>query len=271
MRTSSFHRASGHRHPAIGRRGVAACLGVVAAYLLARSAGGAETVEPVDRGGVALVPVTAGVFRDSLIQGLEFDLVNTNDRPVICDVRMVLQRAEPGSGTLREAGRTEREHVALPARSRQGFRVAEPLTYGDCRVDYAVKVDGAALAEGRLEFHSVGPYRLEVRPWYLLADAVQATVVVLRPDAGQAHFRFKLLDARGRRVLYQTDEYERRVEDSPYVKPGGGRVTAETLVRIGGRRPGRYVIEVDVLASGSNSAVALAQLRAPVDLGGSRL
>jgi len=97
-------------------------------------------------------------FQSGLVQGLELDLVNESDKPVVCDVRLVLFRDD------KEVRRTERQQVQIPAHARHGFRVAESLAYGRCRVEYEVRVNGSVFASDRSEFQAAGPYRLRLRP-----------------------------------------------------------------------------------------------------------
>jgi hypothetical protein len=218
-----------------------ACLG-----LLFSHPSFASDLAPITKDGVTLRFIEAGTFRGSLAQGMEVDVVNPNDRPVTCDVELVLQRDG------QEVKRTSQRNVALPAHARVGFRVAEPLTYGSCKIAYEVKVNGTLFADDSFEFQGTGPYRLSIRPWFLTRDAIQVKVELLSPSEKHERFRFKLLDGRGRRVLYQTEDCHRVTEQGAEDSLTRPKTTVEAFVSFKNQRPAHYIIEVEVLGGDGN-------------------
>lgn len=198
------------------------------------------SAEPLVKGGVALHIIESGQFRAGLAQGLEIDLVNGGDKPATVDVQLVLHRDG------QEVKRTTAAGVTLPGHARQGFRVAEPLAFGKCEVTYDIKVNGERLASDEIEFESSGPFRVSTRPWVLTKNATQVMLELLDPNNKAGKFRFKLLDEKRRKVLFQTEEFE-RVEIADPGQAYRSRAVVQSFVEFGRNRPGDYVVEVDVL------------------------
>lgn len=233
--------------------------------LIGPAAGNVLAIDPVSKDGVTLRFVEAGEFRESHVQGMELEVVNGTGQTITCDVRLVHHRAPADDGGMREVQRVEKQ-VTVPAHARQGFRVAEPLIYGACRVDYEVKVNGAILASSSFAFRASGPYQLGIRPWFLTRNAVEVNVRLLEPDKPTQRFRFKLLDKNRRKVLFQSDDFTRIIDTSPYADPAKPKTTVQGFVSLAKQRPGEYVVEVDVIDPGGGSPVVLARLGCPVNL-----
>ena len=178
------------------------------------------------------------------------DLINESDAPANCSVKLILLRADPATQALREVRRTESHKILLPPNARVGLRVVEPLIPGSCCVEYEVSVNGEPLASGRFEFDSVGPYRVAVQSYWLAKEAALVHVEPLTPAALAAaktgQVRFKLLDATGGKVLFETKPAAwDRVRGSDENEPP--QIFARDLISLKGQPPGNYRILVEIL------------------------
>jgi hypothetical protein len=208
----------------------------------------ASTQPAVAREGVALSFVEVGEFRAARMQGVEIDLVNSRKNAVTCDVTMILQRAS-GETSFAEVARTERKAVSLPPGARAGFRVSEPLTFGRCRVDVSVKIDGQTLDERRIEFAAAGPYRITTRPYLLGQNAILVRVENLMPaEARSQRYRVKLVTLDGKTILSKSNAF-RQIPNTSTLSKDDRPTCAETLLSFGDTAPaGDYRVELDVLA-----------------------
>lgn len=234
-------------------------------FLLAQASGAVE-IAPIQKKGVSLRFVEAGEFRHALLQGAEMDLINESNSPATCDVRLILRRTDPATKASREIKRVESQKVVLPPNTRLGFRVAEPLIYGGCSVEYEVTVNGEPLAANRFEFDSAGPYRVTIQSCWLAKDAVRVHVEPLTPAALASvkteRICFKILNATDHSCLYTSKSSLWRVE------PGTDeneppRIFVEELLSFKGHPPGNYLIQVEILGGGQGTTTT-AQLRLPV-------
>jgi hypothetical protein len=107
---------------------------------------------------------------------------------------------------------------------------------------------------------------LDVRPWFLSKNSVQVNLLLLEPGKPNHRFHFKLLDKNRKKVLFQTDQCARIVDESPYVEPSKARTTVQSFVSFGKQRPGDYVVEVDVVDETKPTPVALARLYCSVEM-----
>lgn len=238
--------------------------------LIATILGATASLAPITKDGVTLRFIEFEEFCQSLAQGVEIDIVNEQDVLVMCDVQLVLQRAD-SRGFFSEVKRGEIKQVKMNPRSRRGFRVAEPLTFGSFRVNYDVKVDQRMFASGRLNFEASGPYRISlVDPYFLTSEAVLVRVEKLIPveneedfsDLGRnEHYRFRLLDSTGQRVLSQTEQYL-----SDRIQPYSHRRIVEALISTKGQPPGDYQVSVEII-EGKNPFKKVAHLLYPIKKG----
>jgi hypothetical protein len=225
----------------------------------------ALAVPPVQKDGVALRFVEAGVFRFSEGQGAEVDLVNDGDQPAACSVKLRLLSENPATGEWKEVRKTEAPSVLLPPRSRAGFRVFEPPAAGRFRVEYEAHARGRPLARDRLEFESPGPWEVSLRPFFLSREGVVVRVARTTPPdgAGPHGFRFTLADPRSGKPLASSDE-SRPCADAEAVAGIPPREIVEGFLSFKGRPPGTYRIVVEVLSPRAPPlAVAVLALRAP--------
>lgn len=240
-----------------GKRGVLirrVNFAAVCMFLLAVQPARAELPAPITRDNVTLRVIGAGEFPSSLAQGLEFDLVNASEKPILSEVRLTLFR----DGVVVQ--RADRAEVSIPAHARHGFRVAEPLTYGTCRLEYEVTVNGATFASGQFGFQATGPYRLRTRPWFLSQNAVGVQLDLLQPSDRPERYRFRLLDAERKRVLFETEQHTRVVDTSPYARSPNPLTTIESFLRFGRERAGEYIVEVEVIDATGQAPATKARL-----------
>jgi len=218
----------------------------VTAPLLAEPLASAVSVPPQSQDGVTVRFIEVGEFRSSLVQGLEIDLVNGSNKAITCDVRLSLRRQEAANNVFREIDCLERKSVTLPAQTRQGFRVAERRAYGRCRVSCDVSINGRPFCSRRFDFVASGPLRIWTKPYFLLHNAVLVTVEPLDPALLNSHFRFKLLDRRTGKTLFQTEHYDLVVKKNPNV-PNGETARVQAIVSFKGHPPGNYTVLVEML------------------------
>lgn len=218
----------------------------VSASLPAEPFASALSVPPHSQGGVTVRFIEVGEFRSSLMQGLEIDVVNESNGSIICDVRLSLQRQEAADNVFREIDGLGRKGVTLPPQARRGFRVSERRTYGRCRVSCDVTVNGRPLCSRRFDFAASGPLRIWTKPYFLLHNAVLVTVEALDPALLNSRFRFRLLDRRTRKTLFETEQYDLVVEKNPNVLNGETR-RVQGILSLEGHPPGEYTVVVEML------------------------
>lgn len=212
----------------------------------------ALVIPPVQKDGIELRFVEAGSFRFSEVQGAEMDLVNAGENPVTCAVKLVLRRPDASTDDWKEIQKTEAAAIILPAHSRAGFRVKEPLVCGRRRVEYEVLVQGQPFARSQFEFTATGPYEVFLRPFFLLREGVYVRVVgraAGRASGGERispeKYRFKLVNPRSGAVLAQSDEF-RVCKDTEAIGDVPPRPIVEGFLSFKGQPPGEYRIEVEV-------------------------
>jgi len=214
---------------------------------------------PAAREGVTMRFVQLGEFALSHAQGVEVDLINASDKSVTYDVNLLLKRVDAASGRMQEIGRVEQKGVALAAHSRRGFRVFEPLAYGRCVVEYEVLLNDAAWIKDSVKFEATGQYRMTLRPFFLESDGVFVMVESLNGEA--ARFRFKMLDAKTKKNLFQTENF-RQIPDTTAIGDEPKRLVWQSFVGAKDLPPGDYLVQMEVFSLEDGKPVVVVTQRA---------